>query len=189
MSVTGIIVAGVLMLSAEPEAHRDFDAIMSFLKSRDACIEALEADLGRRPLAHDESASIEKFVSAVFDALPAAMQRAFAEAASAAGDGLKPRDERADDRRARLLALRARVRDAFAAQLHPALDGCGDIALEFVPNLVYRRHVMNSPSVTRRLEAAGLHDQDAMQRALLLALLAQASGETWQLTWFVPGDE
>ncbi len=189
MSVTGIVIAGMLMLSAEPEAHRDWHALMSVLNSRDACIEALEADLGRRPRAHDESASIEKLVSAVFDALPVAMQRAFAEAASAAGDGLKPRDESADDRRARLLALRARVRDAFAARLHPTLDGCGDIALEFVPNLVYRRHVMNSPPVIRRLEAAGLRDRYAIERALVLALLAEASGEAWQLTWFVPGDE
>ncbi len=189
MSVTGIVIAGVLMLSAEPEAHRDWDALTSFLKSRDACIEALEADLRRKPLAHNESASIEKLVSAVFDALPAVMQRAFAEAASAAGDGLKPRDESADGRRARLLVLRARVADAFAARLHPALDGCGDIALEVVPNLVYRRDVMNSPSVIRRLEAAGLHDRYAMERALVLALLAESSGEAWRLIWFVPGDE
>lgn len=164
-------------------AHTNFDALMDTVESRDACIAAIEQDLGglRQQLS---AADVRSFVAELFAALPLEMRDAFTQAAAVAKDDINASAHDGGSKRALMDRLREVTRQEFAGRLYPGNENCGSAAADIVPNVIYRFQRLDHAPMAERFESISLADSFWIEQAVLLMLTMEASGTDWRPEWF-----
>jgi hypothetical protein len=164
-------------------AQSNFDALMDTVESRDACIAAIEQDLGgvRQQLS---ATDVRSFVAELFAVLPPGMRDAFTQAAAVAKDDINASAHSGGSKRALMDRLREVTRQEFAGRLYPGIDNCGSAAADIVPNFIYRFQQLDRAPMVDRFESIGLGDGFWVEQAVLLMLTMEASGTDWRPEWF-----
>ena len=164
-------------------AQSNFDALMDTVESRDACIAAIEQDLGglRQQLS---ATDVRSFVAELFAVLPPEMRDAFTQAAAVAKDDINASAHDGGSKRALMDRLREVTRQEFADMLYPGIDNCGSAAADVIPNFIYRLQRLDHAPMAKRFESIGLEYSFWIEQAVLLMLTMEASGTDWRPEWF-----
>lgn len=164
-------------------AQSNFDVLMDTVESRDACIAAIEQDLGglRQQLS---ATDIRSFVAELFAALPPEMRDAFTQAAAVAKGDISASVNDSGSKRALIDRLREVTRQEFIDRLYPFIDNCGFAAADIVPSFIYRLQRLDRAPMVEWFERIGLVDSFWIEQAVLLMLTMEASGTDWRPEWF-----
>lgn len=158
-------------------AQSKFDKLLEVLADRDNCIAAVERDISEIEMS--ETLDTKRLFVSLLAGLPTQAREALKRAAVSSEAEL-PNFSDGQIGGIAYDGLLERVRSELGDSAYPSIENCGALAVELIPKLIYRWHVLPSPSRLAWFLGLGLEDSRDVEQLVLAILALEAGGNAWE---------